>query len=590
MKKSLRWLAALFAVVMLMSTAMTTVMASDEDDISIASEAYMLEQLERAIPTGDGNYMIPYAGGWIPLSAEQYNSLLYRYLYLYGTMHPSLYPEHSWWPGYNPFATIDIEVDQYSGKYLGLGDEYTYYSSDPSIASVNYLGYVYGVGEGSTTIICNSGSYTRFIVYVTVNPVNLEDANVTLSLRVGDTSLYVGQSTTVSAYLVRYPNYPIYSVTPEISVTSGDDVISLSGNTITANAEGNATITASYGDLEQTMDIIVREKTIIVPSRPSYPNWPGYNYPWYDYDYGFNYPWFDYDYIYGTYPWWNFTAPTFNNNTSINWEKILGIDTDTYDVERKYSYINGTWMRTFTLIPKDGSDVTDYDTTVRRVYVTGEWTVVAILTPVDYVETPKVPEVDSSLSKEELEALKKAEEAAKKEAALKEKISKAMEGKLEWYEVYSDLWGDSYYTEAVAYCLGKQYVTGNDDYVTFGTAEKITWAYLEEVLCVYLGVTEEELAALKLFSYEDSDEAVTREEIALVIYNVAKHLKMDVSGKAVLGGFKDYEELDSEYADAFAWAVKAKVLNKSSEKIDPNGVVDKARLCQILYKLDSIKK
>ncbi len=587
MKKSLRWLSALFAVIMLMSAAMTTVMATDseeEETEELTRQEYILEQLKNAIPMLDGNWFVP---GFGMITGEQYENLYKQYLF--GFMYPTQFPNYIY-PGignYYPFFTASISVDQYSSANLGYGTAYTYYSSDDSIATVNAFGHVYGVSAGEATIICNRGDYTQILVTVTVNEVSAEDANLEIILSVSDNTLYVGQSTTVSAYLSKYSNFPwegSYAGSAVELTVSDDSVISLSGRTITALKEGEATITASFGELEeQTATIYVTEKTIIVPSYPSY------SYPWFDYP-NYNYPWFDYDYIYGTYPWWNFTAPSFNNNSAINWEKILGIDTDTYEVERKYSYVNGTWMRTFTLIPKDGTDVTDYDTTVRRVYVTGEWTVVAIRTPVDYVETPKVPEVDSTLTKEEIEALKKAEEAAKKEAALKEKIAKAMEGKLEWYEVYSDLWGDSYYTDAVTYCLEKGYVSGNADYVTFGTADKISWAVLEDVLCVYLGVTEEELTALKLFSYEDSDETITREEIALVIYNVAKHLKLDVSGKASLGGFKDYAELDSEYADAFEWAVKAKVLNKSSEKIDPNGAVDKARICQILYKLDSIKK
>ena len=586
MKKSLRWLSALFAVVMLLSAAMTTVMATDSEEDESVSENYLLSQLKNAYRLSDGTWVIPYAGGWFALSDEEYNDLWTRYFY--GIMYPSLYPDcvYPGLGGYNPFYTIEIEVAQFASKFLGLGDNYTYYSTDPSVATVTSYGHVVGVSEGTCTIICNSGNYTRILVNVTVTAADLENSNVQLYLNVSDDTLYIGQTATVSAYLLRYPNFPIYGVAVDLAVTEGDDVISLSEKTVSALKEGTAKITATYGDFEETIEITVSEKAV-----PSYPSYPSYPFPPFYPSYpNFTYPWYDVNYpIYGTYPWWNIVTPEFGNS-SINWEKILEIDTDTYDVEKKYSYINGTWMRTFTLIPKDGTEVEEYDTVIRRVYVTSEWTVVAIKTPAGYEPAPVEPEVDQTLTKEELEALKKAEEAAKKEAALKEKIAKAMEGKLEWYQVYSDLWGDSYYTEAVKYCLEEGYVTGNDDYVTFGTSEKITWAVLEDVLCVYLGVTEEELAALKLFSYEDSDEAITREQIALAIYNVAKHLKLNVSDKAALGSYKDYADLDAKYADAFAWAVKAKVLNKSSEKIDPNGSVDKARLCQILYKLDSIKK
>jgi len=642
MKRSLKWLAALCASVMLLGAVLPSALAAPAE-ASVSYQEYIMSQLRNAIPQGDGTVFVP---GYGIITEEEYKELYNKYLMLLILSgsdyplggYPGYYPGP--YPGFDPLLPniqqVNMTIEQFESISL-YGPDYTYGSTDESVATVDKYGIVTALAPGRTVITVNRGWYTYILVDLTVTEVELSPSNFQMNLLVSDSSLQVGESASITAYVTKFNTYPWLQegfVQGNITLTVSDtSVVTLNGNTITAVGTGIATLTATLDDtaITASQDIRVYDNSIIMPgtpiypghpnypSYPSYPNYPNYpnypiypNYPFYPGYYvcpgasvcpgcpfclGSDFPWIDYpwyDYPYYEYPWFGY--PWFgdtevsvpNNYPATNWANILKIDTDVYDFEQKFTHTPKGWLRTFILIPKDGTEVESYETKYKYQYFKGNYELIAIQVPVGYTapSAPVVPE-NPTLSKEELEALAKAEAEAKKQAELKEKIGLAMEGKLEWYQVYSDLYGDSYYTEAVYFALQNQYVTGGTD-GKFGTSKAMTYQDVADLLCKYLRLTPEELADKKLIPVDDLSDKVTREEITVVLYNTAKDLGLNMSAWADVSDTKDYKELDEEYRAAFAWAVGSGVMNRWSETIKPNTVVDKARLCQILFELDKL--
>ncbi|MBQ4044207.1 MAG: S-layer homology domain-containing protein [Clostridia bacterium] len=612
MKKTLKRIAALCASVLLLSTSAIPAFAADSSSDSLLGssvESYIFSQIGNAIYTVDGNVFIP---GYGIITEAQYKELRDAYLeiYLNSVLKPTL-PGFGVIPGYGipgfgtdiapTFKTESITLNQFQSTMLYFGSSYTFSSTDESIVTVNPSGVVFAAGAGEASIVVSNSLYVVAVIHVTVNPVDVDTTELEVRLDVSDSSLEVGESATVWAYLTKYNTFPYPGVFGgEIEITVSDDtILSLDGNTITALKEGYAYVYATLKNTELSDSVLItvaEDLEVVYPSYPFYPSYPSYpnipNYPSFP-SYP-NYPFYPgYDV---TYPWYGFeiTVPGYDANSNINWAKILGVDTDVFTVTAKYGFIGGAWMRTFTLNPKDGTEVTDYTTEYKRIYVTGGWETVAIKTPVGYeadgtVKEEEKPVETPVLTPEEIEALKKAEEAAKKQAELKEKIALAMDGKLEWYEVYSDLYGDSYYTKAVEFALENQYVVGNED-GTFGASQKLTYGDVADVLCKFLTMTPDALAKAGIIDTKKADEQITREEFAVVLQKVAKKMGLKNNGTVDVSGYDDSDKLDSDKASAFGWALRNKLLNKNGSKINPEGAVDKARLCQVLYVLNNLSK
>jgi len=605
MKKSLKWLSAFFAVVMLLSAAMTTTaMATDSDEEESTYTTYrdyIISRLDDVVFMLDGRVFVRGLGEimtteeYWQLRAEVYSNPLYGY-------YPNgYYP--GYWPGYRPgyvpsYTVLEKEMEQYTYMVLPLtGTGYVYRSDNTSVATVDSVGRITALTPGTANIYVHNGVTTVMVLQLTVTPIDEDNTNVAVRLSVGDSTLYVGQTTRISAYLTNFASYPSQTTAVpaniELSV-SDESIISVSGSTLRAQAEGKATLTATLKGtgISESVTIYVDDSNRPIypsypsypglPSLPSYPIYPDYSLPIYP---GYGYPWYDYDY---EYPYWG----NVGNTSYVNWEKVLGIDTDVYDLDQKYSYVNGLWLRTFTLIPKDGTEVSEYDTVIKRMYVAGSLVNIAVRTPAEYE-----PEKGSSkpnlkpnpnLTKDEQDALKKAEEEAKKLKDLNDKIALALEGKMEWYDVYSDIHGDSYYNEAVKFALKNLYVEGNED-GTFGSNDIITYAYLEEVLCTYFTMTPEEMKASGIVTYEDGEEELTREEIALVFYRAAQKLGVNVSAVKDITGFKDYRKVDEASLTALAWALENNLLSINYENyLKPADTVNKVRLCTMLHELDKL--
>ena len=607
MKKTLKLLSAAFVAIMLLSAVATPVaMAATTDtfgSIIVNPDLYIMEQLWKGncIPMANGDYWIPSVG---VVNGDKVNELKDKY---WSNLYPSYGPV---FPGYSGLQVISLEMNQYERKTLAMGDSYTYTSLDPDVVTVDQFGTLYAVGSGEGTITLSIDGLTWMLINVTVKPVTFDPADFKVDLVIGKTLLQLGDSISVYARLLKDGYYvPMGDSYIKFSVED-DDVVTISGGKLTAVGIGKTTVTAYIPDtaLFEAVEIQVINK-LETPSYPGlddvwYPSYgpifPGLGDVWYPTPDGTWYPPYG-----GTwYPGLgDILYPGLGNNLfpsyGMDLASWLGLDSDVYKVTYKMMFWQGEWQQVLVAVPKDGDapDMKDYTVRYKLIYKDGDWSYIPYMVPKNLIEsapeTPEVPEEDdkedSNLTKEELEALKKAEEEAKKLADLKKQIAKALEGKLEWYEVYTDLNGDASYYDGVTFVLNKQYLTGKDN-GKFGTKDKMTFNDVKELLIKYTELTTAEFDKTGILTFEDGEKEITRQEISMAFYKLAAYLKEDVSGRASMARYKDKGELSAEYSNSFAWAIKNKVILTTSEKMSPKANVTRGDLALILYRFDKFAK
>lgn len=600
MKKSLKLLSAAFVAIMLLSAVATPVaMAATTNSLgslTVNPDLYIMEQLWKGncIPMANGDYWIPSIG---VVDGDRVNELKDKY---WSNLYPSYGPM---FPGYSGLQVINVEMNQYERKYLAMGTSYTYTSLDPDIVTVDQYGTLYAIGSGTATISLSVDGLTWMLVNVTVKPVTFDPADFAVDLVIGKTLLQIGDSVSVYARLLKDGYYvPLGDSYIKFSVED-EDVLKLSGGMLTAVGIGKTTVTAYIPDtaLFESIEIQVINKL----ETPSYPNYgdiwyPSYGGNWYPSMGGTWYPPYG-----GTwYPGYgDILYPGLGSNFfpsyGMDLATWLGLDSDVYKVTYKMMFWQGEWQQVLVAVPKDGDApaMKDYTVRYKLIYKDGDWSYIPYMVPKNMIEsTPETPEdpkeddkVDDTLTKEEQEALQKAEEEAKKLAELKKLIAKALEGKLEWYEVYTDLNGDASYYDGVEFVLNKQYLTGKDD-GKFGTKDKMTFNDVKELLIKYTELTTAEFDKTGILTFEDGEKEITRQEISLAFYKLAAYLKEDVSGRASMARYKDKGELSAAYSDSFAWAIQNKVILTTSEKMTPNGNVTRGDLALILYRFDKFAK
>ena len=619
MKRTLKMLSAAFAVVMLLSAVAAPVaMAATTNNLSniiINPDLYIMEQLWKGncIPMANGDYWIPSVG---VVDGDKVNDLKDKY---WNNLYPSYGPI---FPGMSGLQVISVEMNQYEKKNLGMGTTYTYTSLDPDIVTVDQYGTMYAIGSGEATVSLSVNGLTWILVNVTVKGVAFDPEDFAVDMVISKTLLQLGDSIGVYARLLKDGYYvPMGDAYIKFSVED-NTVVELNGGVLEAVGVGKTTVTAYIPDtaLSDTIEIQVVNKPDS-PSIPSYPNYGGTWYPglgdvWYPSYGGTWYPgigdvW--YPSLDGTwYPpfggtWYPGIGDNWYPGLGNNWlpsygmdlAAWLGLDSDVYKVTYKMMFWQGEWQQVLVAVPKEGEApaMNDYTVRYKLIYKDGDWSYIPYMIPKDLIEsdpeTPEVPEeddkVDSTLTKEELEALKKAEEEAKKLAELKKQIAKALEGKLEWYEVYTDLNGDASYYDGVTFVLNKQYLTGKDN-GKFGTKDKMTYNDVKELLIKYTKLTTAEFDKTGILTFEDGEKVITRQEISLAFYKLAAYLKEDVSGRASMARYKDKGELSAAYSDSFAWAIKNKVILTTSEKMSPKADVTRGDLALILYRFDKFAK
>lgn len=86
-------------------------------------------------------------------------------------------------------------------------------------------------------------------------------------------------------------------------------------------------------------------------------------------------------------------------------------------------------------------------------------------------------------------------------------------------------------------------------------------------------------------------QAITREELATMLYRYAKYSKLDTSAKGDLSKFADGDQIAAWASDAMAWAVGAGLISgKTANVIDPTGTATRAEMATILMRFTELTK
>ncbi len=522
----------------------------------------------------DGSYYLPNGMIVTPSEANDLYTKYYWYWYLAnGNVSAPIYP----YPGYN-VVTSQIEVDQFQlvSVPFTYDPAFTYTSTNAAVAAVDSYGRIFGASAGEAHITVAKNDYVIAIIKVTVkaapagtaSPIKLVVASTSSTLKVGTTA-------NIYAY-VTVNGYPNTFFPYELEYKLSDDKVlefNAETKTVKALAKGTATIQVTVKGTNITEYLAFRVVDTVTPSYPTYPNYPSYpSYPSLP-----NYP--------------GYILPD-------NYWGFIGIEIGNYTIEYKWMYVDKEWKVVPVLVPKDAENTDDYTIEYKWMYVNKEWKVVPVLVPKDTQSTDKDNEDDTTTpttpttpapTPEEIEEMKKQEEAAKKLAELKANIVLALEGELEWYEVYSDIYGDSSYSAGVNYVLNNQLLTGDDD-GTFKPYAEMSYGDVEKLFCKYLTLSTADFRAAGILKYDDINDEITREEIALAFYNMAKYLKLDTSAVKNLSKYTDVSKLDDDCAAAFEWAVVNKVISITSTRLNPDRVVTKADLAQMMYRFNNFAK
>lgn len=81
---------------------------------------------------------------------------------------------------------------------------------------------------------------------------------------------------------------------------------------------------------------------------------------------------------------------------------------------------------------------------------------------------------------------------------------------------------------------------------------------------------------------------ITREQMAVILYNYAAFAGFDTSMRGSLTGFADAADVDPWAADAMSWAVGMGLLKGSNQKLNPLGTATRAEIAQVLQNFDVI--
>ena len=158
--------------------------------------------------------------------------------------------------------TLSLNVGQtlqITASIKGLNGTHKWESTDTSIVEVNANGLIKAKKAGTAIVSLTIGKqFAATVVTVTENK-----EEITVEMSCSRTNLLVGETATLSATVTptKYSNLVKYYV------QSGTNVVSISGSTLTALAEGTATIYASVnGEKSQSVQITVIDNRITVDS------------------------------------------------------------------------------------------------------------------------------------------------------------------------------------------------------------------------------------------------------------------------------------------------------------------------------------
>lgn len=185
------------------------------------------------------------------------------------------------------------------------------------------------------------------------------------------------------------------------------------------------------------------------------------------------------------------------------------------------------------------------------------------------------------------------------------------------YKGFPDVWNNSWYAEGIEYCFKHGYILGCDD-GTFKPNAELTREQFVTILARVEGADLSEYtnspfidvnaktwygssviwASTEGFVKGIGDgcfgvgKALTREQLAVILYRYAEAKGMDMTKKSDLTYCNDLETISTWATDSCAWAIKAKLLGSTSETenlISPKMTVTRAQAAKIFMSFDSIK-
>ena len=78
--------------------------------------------------------------------------------------------------------------------------------------------------------------------------------------------------------------------------------------------------------------------------------------------------------------------------------------------------------------------------------------------------------------------------------------------------------------------------------------------------------------------------AITREQLAAILFRYAKQKGYDVSKSVELNGFSDAAQVSGYATDAMRWAVANGLIQGSSNKLSPKATASRAQVATILMR------
>ena len=171
---------------------------------------------------------------------------------------------------------------------------------------------------------------------------------------------------------------------------------------------------------------------------------------------------------------------------------------------------------------------------------------------------------------------------------------------------FTDVAADAWYYDAVAYVYEKGMMTGTNDGTTFSPAMNLTRGMMAQVLfniekgtapaegsftdvtadAWYAGAVNWAAANGIVGGYGNGkfgpEDSITREQMAVLLYNYAKFKGEDMTATADLSTFSDGDQVSDWAEYAMKWAVGEKLINGSNNALNPLGTACRAEVAQIL--------
>ena len=139
--------------------------------------------------------------------------------------------------------SITLAVDetaQLEVELVGISGTITYESNFPAIVKVDNQGLITAQRVGTTQIIASIGGLSDSIEVTVVEKVSVES----IQLSINPAKIRVGEQANLIATIT-----PQQNITLNYEITKGSELISISGNQVTALSSGEVTIIAKYNEV-----------------------------------------------------------------------------------------------------------------------------------------------------------------------------------------------------------------------------------------------------------------------------------------------------------------------------------------------------